>query len=94
MLDPNVILMCVRRFQTPPQLIKCRWLSWFKTMCDNEMKRNPNCKLKPITQKSHFYFDMKSHRSHTNTDDILVEREKNKLLQEEMEATLHDIQNM
>lgn len=27
-------------------------------------------------------------------DDILVEREKNKLLQEEMEATLHDIQNM
>lgn len=28
------------------------------------------------------------------TDDILVEREKNKLLQEEMEATLHDIQNM
>lgn len=29
-----------------------------------------------------------------NIDDILVEREKNKLLQEEMEATLHDIQNM
>lgn len=28
------------------------------------------------------------------TDEILVEREKNKLLQEEMEATLHDIQNM
>lgn len=28
------------------------------------------------------------------TDDILNEREKNKLLQEEMEATLHDIQNM
>lgn len=27
-------------------------------------------------------------------DDILNEREKNKLLQEEMEATLHDIQNM
>lgn len=29
-----------------------------------------------------------------NADDILNEREKNKLLQEEMEATLHDIQNM
>ncbi|XP_078049283.1 tropomyosin 1 isoform X7 [Augochlora pura] len=27
-------------------------------------------------------------------DDLTVEREKNKLLQEEMEATLHDIQNM
>lgn len=27
-------------------------------------------------------------------DDMLNEREKNKLLQEEMEATLHDIQNM
>jgi len=27
-------------------------------------------------------------------DDIVGEREKNKLLQEEMEATLHDIQNM
>lgn len=30
----------------------------------------------------------------SKTDDILVEREKNKMLQEEMEATLHDIQNM
>jgi tropomyosin-1 len=28
------------------------------------------------------------------TDDLAAEREKNKLLQEEMEATLHDIQNM
>jgi tropomyosin-1 len=27
-------------------------------------------------------------------DDLAAEREKNKLLQEEMEATLHDIQNM
>ncbi|XP_043475887.1 tropomyosin alpha-1 chain isoform X9 [Leptopilina heterotoma] len=27
-------------------------------------------------------------------DDLMAEREKNKLLQEEMEATLHDIQNM
>lgn len=30
----------------------------------------------------------------TNSDDMLLEREKNKLLQEEMESTLHDIQNM
>lgn len=29
-----------------------------------------------------------------NSDDLLTEREKNKLLQEEMESTLHDIQNM
>lgn len=29
-----------------------------------------------------------------NTDDMLNEREKNKMLSEEMEATLHDIQNM
>lgn len=28
------------------------------------------------------------------TDDLVTEKEKNKLLQEEMEATLHDIQNM
>lgn len=28
------------------------------------------------------------------TDDMINEREKNKLLQEEMETTLHDIQNM
>lgn len=27
-------------------------------------------------------------------DDLVTEREKSKLLQEEMEATLHDIQNM
>uniref|UniRef100_A0A1E1W0J5 Tropomyosin n=2 Tax=Pectinophora gossypiella TaxID=13191 RepID=A0A1E1W0J5_PECGO len=27
-------------------------------------------------------------------DDLVAEREKSKLLQEEMEATLHDIQNM
>lgn len=27
-------------------------------------------------------------------DDLLAEKERNKLLQEEMEATLHDIQNM
>jgi hypothetical protein len=27
-------------------------------------------------------------------DDLVAEKEKNKLLQEEMEATLHDIQNM
>ncbi|KAI9577197.1 hypothetical protein GQX74_005731 [Glossina fuscipes] len=27
-------------------------------------------------------------------DDLMNERAKNKLLQEEMEATLHDIQNM
>lgn len=27
-------------------------------------------------------------------DDLLNERTKNKMLQEEMEATLHDIQNM
>lgn len=27
-------------------------------------------------------------------DDLLHERAKNKMLQEEMEATLHDIQNM
>lgn len=27
-------------------------------------------------------------------DDMVAEREKNKLLQEEMENTLHDIQNM
>lgn len=27
-------------------------------------------------------------------DDMINEREKNKLLSEEMEATLHDIQNM
>lgn len=28
------------------------------------------------------------------SDDLVAEKEKNKLLQEEMEATLHDIQNM
>lgn len=28
------------------------------------------------------------------TDDLVAEREKSKVLQEEMEATLHDIQNM
>lgn len=28
------------------------------------------------------------------TDDLVAEKEKNKLLQEEMEVTLHDIQNM
>ena len=28
------------------------------------------------------------------TDELLNERAKNKMLQEEMEATLHDIQNM
>lgn len=28
------------------------------------------------------------------TDDLLAQREKNKLLQEEMESTLQDIQNM
>jgi len=27
-------------------------------------------------------------------DDLVAEKEKNKVLQEEMEATLHDIQNM
>lgn len=27
-------------------------------------------------------------------DDLVAEREKSKLLQDEMEATLHDIQNM
>lgn len=27
-------------------------------------------------------------------DDLVAEREKSKILQEEMEATLHDIQNM
>jgi len=27
-------------------------------------------------------------------DDLLAEKEKNKLLADEMEATLHDIQNM
>ena len=29
-----------------------------------------------------------------NLDDLLAEKEKNKLLADEMEATLHDIQNM
>lgn len=29
-----------------------------------------------------------------NSDDLVTEKEKNKILQEEMEATLHDIQNM
>lgn len=29
-----------------------------------------------------------------DADDLLNQREKNKLLQEEMETTLHDIQNM
>lgn len=29
-----------------------------------------------------------------HVDDLMNERAKNKLLQEEMEATLHDIQNM
>lgn len=28
------------------------------------------------------------------TDELLNQREKNKLLQDEMETTLHDIQNM
>lgn len=32
--------------------------------------------------------------THHRADDIINEREKNKLLQEEMETTLHDIQNM
>lgn len=30
----------------------------------------------------------------TRTDDLSLEKEKNKMLQEEMEATLNDIQNM
>lgn len=30
----------------------------------------------------------------TVSDDLLAQKEKNKLLQEEMESTLHDIQNM
>lgn len=34
-------------------------------------------------------------RGHVDlADDLVAEREKSKLLQEEMEATLHDIQNM
>lgn len=38
--------------------------------------------------------NMLFHNKPILTDDLLVEKEKNKMLADEMEATLHDIQNM
>lgn len=49
----------------------------------------PLCLSAPLSSLSTLTLCGKKH-----TDDMIAQKEKNKLLQEEMEATLQDIQNM
>lgn len=62
------------------------------------IKKHIMCDLLLTTFFVFLYLTPKKKNKHYSnkcySDDLLNEREKKKLLQEEMEATLHDIQNM